>query len=87
MNVPVRSYLSKTLDLQIVTVQNNTSFEHIVSAKVLKSVGRLDSEQYNEIIVKPGDTELLLLSVRNYQNVQTAERSELETAFKVASRG
>lgn len=87
MNVPVRSYLSKTIDLQIVTVQNNTNAEYIVSAKIIKSIGRLDSEQYNELIVKPGDTELLLLSLKNYQNIQTAERSELETAFKVASRG
>lgn len=86
MNVPIRSYLSKSVDLQILTVQNNTSFEHIVSAKVIKSIGRLDSESYNELIIKPGDTELLLLSLKNYQNIQTLERSEFEVALKVASR-
>ena len=83
--VPIKIFTSKHLDIKIAMVQNNSMKEYVASVEVLRSVNRINSSRKFEVLVKPQESELLLLSMKNYNAIQVDEKVELQVAYKISS--
>ena len=83
--VPIKVFTSKNQDIKIVMVQNNSMKEYLAIAEVTRAVNRINSSRKYEVLVKPQESELLLLSIKNYGAIQVDEKVELQLLYKLSA--
>ena len=86
--VPVKVYTGKYIDIKIYTVQNTANSDYLLHASIIRSTLRIDTDTKCEILVKPQETELILVSLFDYQNgsVEDPSKTSIQLTFKLQSK-
>ena len=83
----IKEFYSKSLDLIIVMAKNTIQTEYTVYIEILRSTNRINSNQKYEVTLRGLESELLLVSIKNYQAMQLDEKADIQIHYRLVVVG